>query len=374
MLVTVDPKPAAALLPTGIVHQTSYWGNVKSRLGWSPQAFDLKAALAGAPETGAPEQDASGSGDILIVTRAIGPDACVAYAPFGPERLPDAERSGLYLERISERLKPMLPSDCICIRYDLPWESPYALEADRYDERGFWTGPPDARTRELRMNWGTERRNLHKAAGDVMPPDTLIIDLEPDEKEILARMKPVTRRNIRLAEKAGVEVREGDADDLGLWHDLYLETARRNRFTEHGIADFEAALAADGSGGVRVRLYLADCRGSTVAGMILALSNDSATYLYGASSADARDCRAAYALQWNAIKVAKASGAKEYDMFGTSPRPDESHPLYGLWRFKIGFGGHLLHRMGSWDYPLDAEAYGQWRARESALSAFHARR
>ena len=64
-----------------------------------------------------------------------------------------------------------------------------------------------------------------------------------------------------------------------------------------------------------------------------------------------------YALQWEAIKIAKEYGCTEYDMFGVSPGPDHSHPMYGLYQFKTGFGGELFHHLGCWDYLLDEENY-----------------
>ncbi len=63
-----------------------------------------------------------------------------------------------------------------------------------------------------------------------------------------------------------------------------------------------------------------------------------------------------YALQWEAIKIAKEYGCTEYDMFGVSPGPDHSHPMYGLYQFKTGFGGELFHHLGCWDYLLDFHA------------------
>ena len=59
-----------------------------------------------------------------------------------------------------------------------------------------------------------------------------------------------------------------------------------------------------------------------------------------------------YALQWEAIRRAKAAGCLEYDMFGVAPQPDPTHPMYGLWKFKHGFGGEIFHQLGCWDYPL----------------------
>jgi lipid II:glycine glycyltransferase (peptidoglycan interpeptide bridge formation enzyme) len=100
--------------------------------------------------------------------------------------------------------------------------------------------------------------------------------------------------------------------------------------------------------------------------MFLVLSGKRATYLYGASSSTNRHLMSTYALQWDAMERAKERGCKEYDMFGVSPNPDPSHPLYGLYRFKTGFGGALFHRMGCWDYPLDGKTYEAYRTSEMA--------
>lgn len=35
----------------------------------------------------------------------------------------------------------------------------------------------------------------------------------------------------------------------------------------------------------------------------------------------------------------------EYYMFGLVPRPDRSHILFGLFKFKIGFGGEVFHTL-----------------------------
>lgn len=82
---------------------------------------------------------------------------------------------------------------------------------------------------------------------------------------------------------------------------------------------------------------------------------------------------ATYALQWRAIQEAKAAGCLEYDLFGVSPSADPSHPLYGLYRFKRGFGGELYHRMGCWDYPLDENDYESCAAAEMNSQGYHLR-
>jgi lipid II:glycine glycyltransferase (peptidoglycan interpeptide bridge formation enzyme) len=80
---------------------------------------------------------------------------------------------------------------------------------------------------------------------------------------------------------------------------------------------------------------------------------------------------ATYALQWEAIRTLKDAGCTEYDMFGVSPSPDPSHPMYGLYRFKSGFGGRLFHRMGCWDYPLDEDAYKVFSSGEMKAQGYH---
>jgi lipid II:glycine glycyltransferase (peptidoglycan interpeptide bridge formation enzyme) len=45
--------------------------------------------------------------------------------------------------------------------------------------------------------------------------------------------------------------------------------------------------------------------------------------------------------------------------------------MHGLYRFKTGFGGNELHRMGCWDYPLEHEAYRRFTAQEMVSQGYH---
>ncbi|MDF1571372.1 MAG: peptidoglycan bridge formation glycyltransferase FemA/FemB family protein [Bacteroidales bacterium] len=84
-----------------------------------------------------------------------------------------------------------------------------------------------------------------------------------------------------------------------------------------------------------------------------------------------RNYMASYAIQWEAIKTARNNGCNEYDMFGTAPNANQAHPMAGLYRFKSGFGGHLYHRMGCWDYPLNENLYNNFRASELNMQGYH---
>ena len=51
--------------------------------------------------------------------------------------------------------------------------------------------------------------------------NTVVLDLQPEEELILARMKSKTRYNIRLAARKGVQVRQGGLEDLPGLYRLY---------------------------------------------------------------------------------------------------------------------------------------------------------
>lgn len=360
--ISLISKKTRKVKPAENLQQTAFWGRLKKRQGRDARAFDISAG-----------RGPSDAGDLLVVLRDLGSGRCMAYVPFGPEVLPPQTRRGPWLEKISEQLRPRLPDECVFIRYDLPWQSPWVHEPDRYDSENRWLGAPRAMVQEMRMNFDTQHRNLRKAPTDLLPPDTVLVDVSSGRDRILAQMKPKTRYNIRLAERKGVRVRSAGIGQLGTWYDLYRETAQRHGMTLNSRQYFESVFRVENSdvkSPASVHLLLAEEGGDVLAGIIVAVSGRRATYLYGASSAEKKNLMAPYALQWEAISLARRAGCLEYDLFGVSPTPDPSHPMYGLYRFKTGFGGRMFHRHGCWDYPLDEDAYEIYTASEMAASGF----
>jgi lipid II:glycine glycyltransferase (peptidoglycan interpeptide bridge formation enzyme) len=180
-------------------------------------------------------------------------------------------------------------------------------------------------------------------------------------------MKPKWRYNIGLAARKGVTVRRAGEEGLDLFYRLLAETARRDGIAVHGVEYYRGLfeLAREyGSGGALpapdLRLYLAECGGETLAAIVTLFRGNEAVYLYGASSDRMRNLMAPYALQWQAMEDAAAAGCTVYDLFGIPPNDDPGHPMAGLYRFKTGFGGRIIHRPGSWDYackPLGAALF-----------------
>ena len=346
MNISIQPKETSTLAPTDILFQTAYWSQVKSRLGWQPIAFDFQTS------TGQ-------QGDMMVLLKPLGRGLATAYVPQGPEAGPPQEMYGLFLEALSQELVKHMDSGVAFIRYDLPWESPYAEGAASGTED--WR--PTPRLRELRMNIGTRNWNLRKATLDVTVADAVMIDLSGTEADILAAMKPKTRYNIRLAQRKGVRVVEATLEKLTLFYELYLQTAKRNGFVPGSYRHFSALFSplALHPGSAEILLLLASKGQDVLAGAIIAISGRRALYLFGASADTGRNLMCPYAVHWAGIRRARAKGCLTYDMGSVSPGADPRHPFYGMYRFKTGFGGQIVHRNGSWDYPLDRSGYEAFR-------------
>lgn len=372
MKVQVQNKVTRNIYKTPVLQQTAYWSQVKREQGIASKAFDLKVRSSDLYVT--PGCQNYVIDDLLILFQDIGHDYKIGYVPYGPTIKPSEENQGLFLEELSESLRPFLPPKCVMLRYDLLWESLWARDDFYFKDNGEWLGPPARTNQEIRLNFDTQKWNLRKANTNILPADTIFIDLKMGENRLLKEMRPKTRYNVRLSRRKGVRVRRAGMSDLGLWYGLYKETCARNKIYLHDLEYFGTILGTDvseTSSPAEVELLIAEIGDRPLAAMFLVFSGQRATYLYGASSSTNRNYMATYALQWEAIKRARKRGCTEYDMFGVAPRPDPAHPLYGLYRFKKGFGGSLFHRMGCWDYPLDPGDYELYRMAEMKSEGYH---
>ena len=362
-------KEKEQLSPAPILQQTDFWGRLKELQGRDVHAFDITVPATQIMD--APKRDTSIAKDLLITLRPVGSGYHMAYVPYGPTFEPKEEEQGPILEELSESMRRYLPKNCVCIRYDLPWESRWAHDETRFDGSHDWLGAPRPEVQEIRMNFNTHYHKLLKAPTNVLPENTIFLNLQNETHHLLQRMKPKTRYNIRLSQRRGVRVVEVGSEHLDIWYRLYRETALRHHINLHERDYFETMFAADQD--KSLHLLLAEAEDTPLAAMFLAISESQAVYLYGASSMQNRNKMATYTLQWEAICRAKQQGCTWYDMFGVSPSPDPAHPMYGLYRFKSGFGGMLYHRQGCWDYPLDEEQYMIYRAQELNDEGYHIR-
>jgi lipid II:glycine glycyltransferase (peptidoglycan interpeptide bridge formation enzyme) len=186
--------------------------------------------------------------------------------------------------------------------------------------------------------------------------NTILIDLTQEEDELLKAMKSKTRYNVRLAGRRGVEVRLGGLTDLPLFYDMYVETSSRDEFIIRPFVYYQDAWKTFIKANL-AQLFITEYQGHPLAGLILFRFGNKAWYMYGASRDLHRNLMPNHLLQWEAIRWAKAQGCTAYDMWGAPDVPDESDPLWGVHRFKEGFGGQFVRHIGAYDYPVSRFLY-----------------
>ncbi len=181
--------------------------------------------------------------------------------------------------------------------------------------------------------------------------------------DLLKGMNQLWRRNIKKADKEGVEVSQGGREDLAAFHALYLETAKRDHFTGRPLAYFETmwdALRAEDPD--RIRLYLARHQGDLVAATTWVRVGTHAWYSYGASSDQKREVRGSNAVQWRMIRDSVEAGATVYDLRGITEGVGADDPEIGLIQFKVGTGGEAVQYLGEWDKPVNRALYAAFQA------------
>ena len=197
----------------------------------------------------------------------------------------------------------------------------------------------------------------------IQPARTIVVSLEGSEEEILARMKSKTRYNIRLAGKKGVVVREIDSVDP--FYDLLEGTSDRADFGIHTRAYYQETYRLFGPTNT-CAIFLAEFEGNPLASIMVFQSGGRSWYFYGASSNQYRQLMPTYLIQWEAMRWARERGCTSYDLWGV---PDEEYEalerdftkrqdgLWGVYRFKRGFGGKLLRASGPWDRVYQRPLY-----------------
>ncbi|MEZ4769641.1 MAG: peptidoglycan bridge formation glycyltransferase FemA/FemB family protein [Caldilineales bacterium] len=316
-------------LPEPHVLQTWEWGEVKRQTGWQPTRLLWQAETNGAPVAAAS----------LLLRRIPRLPRGVAYVPKGPildwsdERLVDAVLAAIELEARRQ--------GAIFVKID-----PDVA--------------PDSQIGRS-VKFVLQQRGWQPSLEQIQFRNTALLDLTPDEEGLLAAMKPKWRYNIRLAGRRGMTIRRGDVADLPAFYDLYRETGGRDGFIvrpfDYYAETWRTFMQPMDADAPCADLLLAEVEGAAVAGLILFRFADRAWYMYGASSERQRAAMPNHLLQWEAMRLARAAGCTVYDLWGAPDTLDESDGMWGVWRFKEGFGARFAPHIGAWDYPVSSTQY-----------------
>ncbi len=323
-------------LPDPQVLQSWAWGELKGRHGWRPTRFLFHDGGQLVAAASVLERRA------LSLPLPLLP-ASILYMPRGPavdwNDEARVEQVLAEIEALARRRRAMF------VKIDPDVYYPEAAPV-------FSPRPPVA----SRVAALLTRRGWRFSGSQVQFRNTVLLDLRRDEEALLAAMKQKSRYNLRLAQRRGVEIRQGMACDLQLFYDLYAETARRDGFPIRPPAYYHDAwgsFLAQGDG----CLLLAEVQGEPVAGLLFVIFGLTAWYMYGASSERHRSLMPNNLLQWAAIHRAREMGCTVYDLWGAPENLDGSDPMWGVTRFKLGLGGELARGLGAWDYAPWPAAY-----------------
>jgi peptidoglycan pentaglycine glycine transferase (the first glycine) len=309
----LEEHPHAHLLQTG------EWGELKSAFGW--QAARLVEDGIGAQ----------------LLFRRLPFGYTLAYLPKGPV----VAETGT---GVSRRFWAAVDDLCRARRAVFLKVEPDAWEGDV---------PPPA----------TDDPSFVVSRHAIQPRRTILVDLRGREQDVLARMRQKCRYNIRLAEKKGVTVRPWD--DLDGFHRMLKVTGERDAFGVHAAAYYRRAYELFQPAGM-AELLVAEYAGTPLAALMVFARGRRAWYLYGASTDQERNRMPTYLLQWEAMCWARQRGAEEYDLYGV-PDADEAaleaqfesrrDGLWGVYRFKRGFGGQVRRAAPALDRVYQPRLY-----------------
>jgi lipid II:glycine glycyltransferase (peptidoglycan interpeptide bridge formation enzyme) len=319
----VAAHPRAHLL------QLSAWGELKSAFGWTPVRVALRES-----------NQQIVAGVQLLFRRLPYRLGTIAYAPYGPLvdwNNPAQVRALLAeVDRVAKKHRAAL----------LKIEPGYGLDQVDFTAYGF-------------------RRSIQT----VQPPRSVVLDISGDEEAVLGRMNQGTRRNIRKSAKYEVEIQTGSRADVARFNALLHETGERDAFGVHTPEYYERAYDLFVPQG-RAALLLAHYADQDLAGVMVFQVGNWAWYLYGASADRERQRMASYGVQWAGIEWARSKGATFYDMYGipdTDPETLEaqfetrSDGLWGVYRFKRGWGGDVVRSAGAWDRVYNRIIYAAYQ-------------
>ncbi|MBI5351362.1 MAG: peptidoglycan bridge formation glycyltransferase FemA/FemB family protein [Chloroflexi bacterium] len=338
-------------LPNPHFLQTYEWGQVKAKYGWIPYyavwTDDGKFHISQTTDNWSLTTDHCVAATLIlkkqILNRGFAARLSILYAPKGP--LLDWNNESLRTRVLNDLQSYAKKQGAIFLKLD----PDVVLGRGVPDSEGDVTENSGQAIRSdlMRRGWGY-------SSDQIQFQNTVLIDLSANEEEMLARMKPKTRYNVRLAEKKGVTVRTGTDADLPMLYKMYAETSVRDSFVirdeNYYLTVWKLFMQSTVHGQPSAVPLIAEVDNEPVAAIFLFMFAGRAYYVYGMSRNLHREKMPTYLLQWEAMKRAKSSGCNAYDLWGAPEVFDESDSMWGVYRFKEGLGGEVIRTLGAYDF------------------------
>lgn len=168
--------------------------------------------------------------------------------------------------------------------------------------------------------------------------------------ELMLKMDRDTRYKMRYPYKKGVVYKNCGLEGLEDFYKIYSETGIRQHFSIRPKNYFAKMLNAFGD---NCRLYMAYYEDKPLCGGVAVQYAGTTSHVYGCSTAEMRNLRPTYGLQYELMKWATEGGCHTYDMQGVAPRPEDGEELYRILEFKSNFSGRVIETAGEFKIVFD---------------------
>jgi len=169
------------------------------------------------------------------------------------------------------------------------------------------------------------------------PYGTYIINLRQPEEVLWHNIERITRQNIKRAINLGVTVREAKEESQAAY-ELIRQTFKRSNLPFMSFGAFQKYMDGLGQHGLILK---AEHQGLAQSYVVFAYSQYRAYAVYAGNSANMTP-GANKLLYWEAIKLFKRLGVKDYDFVGVRINPEKGSKQDALSSFKKHFGGQLV--------------------------------
>lgn len=311
LLASAEAWDRALAAIGGRMLQSTPWGELKSRHGWSAE----RVAVRHGADVGMAQ----------VLFKQKGP-VSIGYVPRGPAlSRPNPELADALFAEV-DRVCRARRAISVIVEPDEPLPFHGSYKAHRFVRADF----------------------------RIQPGRTVKVPLLDDES-LLAQMHHKHRYNSRLAARRGASTEAVPSTDenIDAFHAMMADTSGRNLFGIHSkdyYADFLRLF------GDNAALLFARVDGALAAGLIVARFGSEGIYMYGASSTQNRAHGAATLLQVDAMRWCRDRGCESYDLWGISEEdpvstataegdrvaPTRGNDLRGLYEFKTRFGGEIV--------------------------------
>lgn len=164
---------------------------------------------------------------------------------------------------------------------------------------------------------------------------TILMDLERPLAELREGMSSHWKRELKVAEKNGLELIAGSSEDLfENFIDMYKEMVSRKKFVEPNDIQQFKKIQMQLPETFKMRILLCRSSAELCAGAIYSVGGNSAIYLFGATSNGGMKSRGSYFLQWKIVETLKEQGVAVYNLNGVNPVKNP-----GTYKFKNDLAG-----------------------------------